>query len=107
MQLGDAEHSRVTVTNFLVVEQIKCYNAILGRPTICIMKMIVSPYHLMAKFPTDTGTTVLNGIQEESRKIDQECVEKKTNLLIENTAAPEQQRSIDNLQFVPYDLDAD
>ena len=38
---------------FLIVDCSSTYNAILGRPTLNLWKVVTLTYHLMIKFPTD------------------------------------------------------
>ena len=39
--------------NFLVVDCLSSYNAIIGRPTLNSWKAVTSTYHLSVKFPTE------------------------------------------------------
>ena len=41
--------------NFLVVDCLSLYNAIIGRPTLNSWKAVTSTYHLSVKFPTEYG----------------------------------------------------
>ena len=41
--------------NFLVVDCLSSYNAIIGRPTLNSWKAVTSTYHLSIKFPTEHG----------------------------------------------------
>ncbi|KAL5573446.1 hypothetical protein UlMin_023043 [Ulmus minor] len=52
----------VTVkVNFLVVECLSVYHAIIGRPTLHRIRAIASIYHLIIKFPTPNGIGDLRG----------------------------------------------
>ena len=39
--------------NFLIVDCLSSYNAIIGRPTLNSWKTVTSTYHLSVKFPTE------------------------------------------------------
>ena len=39
--------------NFLIVDCLSSYNAIIGRPTLNSWKTVISTYHLSVKFPTE------------------------------------------------------
>ena len=41
--------------NFLVVDCLSSYNAIIGKPTLNSWKAVISTYHLLVKFPTEYG----------------------------------------------------
>ena len=49
------------IESFLVVDQPFAYNIIVGRPTLNRLKAITSTYHLMMKFPTEKGITIMLG----------------------------------------------
>ena len=55
VELGDGKHTATHELDFLVVDSDSPYTAILGRPTLSSFKMIVSQYHLKAKFVTPNG----------------------------------------------------
>ena len=48
---------------FLVVDYSSAYNAIIGRPTLNLWKVVTSIYHLMIKFPIEYGVGELRGNQ--------------------------------------------
>ena len=43
------------------------YNAIIGRPTLNQIGLVVSTYHLVVKFPTSSGVEELHGDQATVR----------------------------------------
>ena len=47
------------MVGFLVVEHPSVYNVILGRPALNLFQVITSTYHLMIKFPIETGAGIL------------------------------------------------
>ena len=49
--------------NFLVVDCLSPYNAIIGRPTLNSWKAVTSTYHLSVKFPTECGVRQVQGDQ--------------------------------------------
>ena len=54
--------------NFLVVDCLSSYNAIIGRPTLNSWKAITSTYHLSVKFPTEHGVGQVQGDQLAARE---------------------------------------
>ena len=54
--------------NFLVVDCLSSYNAIIGRPTLNSWKVITSTYHLSVKFPTEYGIGQAQGDQLAARE---------------------------------------
>ncbi|XP_064991040.1 uncharacterized protein LOC135628347 [Musa acuminata AAA Group] len=55
LTLGSPPRSKIVITTFLVVDLPTAYNAILGRPTLNKIRVVVSTYHRMVKFPTCAG----------------------------------------------------
>jgi len=49
------------ITEFYVIDVESSHNAILGRPWIRIMKVILSSHYQLLQYPTLTGTTVIQG----------------------------------------------
>ena len=54
--------------NFLVIDCLSLYNAIIGRPTLNSWKAITSIYHLLIKFPTEHGVGQVQGDQLAARE---------------------------------------
>ncbi|KAL5569173.1 hypothetical protein UlMin_025748 [Ulmus minor] len=54
---------------FVVVDCLSSYNAIIGRPTLNAIRAVTSTYHLLVKFPTIGGIGILKGDQQASRDI--------------------------------------
>ena len=54
--------------NFLVVDCLSSYNAIIGRPTLNSWKAVTSTYHLLVKFPTKHGVGQVQGDQLTARE---------------------------------------
>ena len=54
--------------NFLVVDCLSSYNAIIGRPTLNSWKAVTSIYHLSVKFPTKYGIGQAQGDQLVARE---------------------------------------
>ena len=49
--------------DFLVVNCLLAYNAIIGRPTLNRLQAVTSMYHLLVKFPTEHGIGEVRGDQ--------------------------------------------
>lgn len=64
-------------TKFLIVDRPSPYNAIMGRPTVVVLKAIYSPYHQSVKFPTEGGVGVVKGDQKSSRACARRALERK------------------------------
>ena len=54
--------------NFLVVDCLSSYNAIIGRPTLNSWKTVTFTYHLSVKFPTEYGIGQVRGDQLVARE---------------------------------------
>ena len=44
------------MVEFIVVDRPSVYNVILGRPTLNVLKVVVSTYHLAMKCPMESGS---------------------------------------------------
>jgi len=53
---------------FVVIDCPSAYNAILGRPTLNLWKVVTSTYHLMIKFHTEYGVGEVRGDQVAARE---------------------------------------
>ncbi|XP_058076315.1 uncharacterized protein LOC131224885 [Magnolia sinica] len=65
---GNSPHQATVMVDFLIVNQPSVYNAILGRPSLCLLQAVVSMYHLSMKFSTESGVGVVKGDQQDSRR---------------------------------------
>ena len=54
IKLRDGKHVATHELDFLVIDSDSPYKAILSRPTLSTFSMVVSQYHLKAKFITPT-----------------------------------------------------
>ena len=81
MLVSVEEHLGVStvITNFLVVDCPSAHNAVIGRPTMKVLKAITLMYHLTMKFPTTEGTGYVRGSQYDSRKCYNQLVRMATN----------------------------
>ncbi|XP_009388053.2 uncharacterized protein LOC103974878 [Musa acuminata AAA Group] len=68
LTLGTPSRSKMVMTTFLVVDLPTAYNAILGRPTLNKVRVIVSTYYQTIKFPTRAGVGEVTGSPRESRR---------------------------------------
>ncbi|GLU06364.1 hypothetical protein SLE2022_234040 [Rubroshorea leprosula] len=59
--VGAEPRFRMALVNFLVVKMESAFNAIIGRATLCKLKVVISQPHLCMKFPTPQGVGVLKG----------------------------------------------
>ena len=57
--LGDEQHVRNVLHSFVVVDRPSVYNAIIERPLMGVMDLVLAPSGLMAKFPTPTGVRIV------------------------------------------------
>lgn len=64
------------MVDILVFNKPLVYNAILGRPTLNELKVMISIYHLVMKFLTHNGVKIFRGKQEKARKCYVESVNK-------------------------------
>ncbi|XP_058075973.1 uncharacterized protein LOC131224689 [Magnolia sinica] len=51
--VGEGQHQVTLMVDFLVVNVPSVHNDILGRPSLNVMRAVVSTYHLMMKFPAE------------------------------------------------------
>ncbi|XP_058068612.1 uncharacterized protein LOC131217667 [Magnolia sinica] len=66
--VGEGQHQVTLMMNFLVINVPSVYNVILGRPSLNAMRVVVSTYHLMMKFPAEGGISYLLGNQHEAQR---------------------------------------
>ncbi|GKV06922.1 hypothetical protein SLEP1_g18739 [Rubroshorea leprosula] len=73
---GTEPRFRMASVSFLVVKMEAAYNAIIGRATLCELKVVISQPHLYMKFPTPQGIWVLKGNQKMARACYQDTFKK-------------------------------
>lgn len=49
---GEEPYFKTLTTKFIVVDILSTYNVIFGRPTLNQLKIMLSTYHIVIKFPT-------------------------------------------------------
>ena len=55
LTLGKPPFQATTTIRFLIVDASSAYNMLLGRPSLDVIKAIPFAYHMMIKFPTESG----------------------------------------------------
>ena len=68
LTLGEPPCQATTTTRFLIVDASSAYNMLLGRPSLNAIKAIPSAYHMMIKFPTESGVGMVRGDQRVARE---------------------------------------
>lgn len=66
--VGKYPTNATAMTDFLVVDCPIAFNTILGRPSLKVLKVITSIYHLTMKFPTSEGTGTVYESQLEAKE---------------------------------------
>ena len=89
LTLGVPPYQATTTTRFLIVDASSAYNMLLGRPSLNAIKAIPSAYHMMIKFPTESGVGMVRGDQRVAR----ECY-----------SASVKQRAVDNVNMDELDM---
>ena len=56
------------MADFLVIDQPLAFNAVLGRPSLRELRVIISIHHLLMKFPMPQGAGEVKGDQQELRQ---------------------------------------
>lgn len=56
------------LTNFLIVDTLRVYNAIIGRPMLNVLRAVASTYCMALKFLTPVEVRVVCGSQVEARR---------------------------------------
>ena len=77
--IGESHHQATNMVGFLIVEHSSVYNIILGRSVLNLFRTITSTYHLMIKFPAETGVGILRADKKESRKCYATALKVKTD----------------------------
>ena len=78
LTLGEPPCQATTTARFLIVDASSAYNMLLGRPSLNAIKAIPSSYHMMIKFPTESGVGMVRGDQRVARECYSASVKKKT-----------------------------
>ena len=68
LTLGKPPYQATTTARFLIVDTSSAYNMLLGRPSLNAIKAIPSAYHMMIKFPTESGVGMVRGDQRVARE---------------------------------------
>ena len=89
LTLGEPPYQATTTTRFLIVDASSAYNMLLGRPSLNAIKAIPSAYHMMIKFPTESGVRMVRGDQRVAR----ECY-----------SASVKQKAVDNVNIDELDM---
>ncbi|GKU96145.1 hypothetical protein SLEP1_g9416 [Rubroshorea leprosula] len=79
--VGSEPRFKMASASFLVIKMESAFNAILGRATLCELKVVISQPHLCMKFPTPQGIGVLKGNQKMARACYQDTF-KKVQLVV-------------------------
>ena len=87
MTMGDYPRQSCVMDNFLVIDQLSAFNAVLDRPSLRALKAITSIYHLLMKFPTPNSMGQVHGNQDKVRR----CY----NQAVRNVSRPRQVNIID------------
>ena len=66
--VGEYPRESCVMVDFLVIDQPSAFNAMLGRSSPRVLKVITSIYHLFMKFLTPNGVGQLRGNQEKARR---------------------------------------
>ena len=89
LTLGEPPCQATMTTRFLIVDASSAYNMLLGRPSLNAIKAIPSAYHMMIKFPTESGVGMVRGDQRVAR----ECY-----------SASVKQKAVDNVNMDELDM---
>ncbi|KAJ8420264.1 hypothetical protein Cgig2_021931 [Carnegiea gigantea] len=80
---GDKAKARTLEVDFLVIDVPTAYNAILGRPTLHKVKVVIAPYLLQLQFRADDGSM---GTMQEDQRMARECYLVSIRPLVERMA---------------------
>ena len=69
LTLGDPPWQAIIEVKFLIVDALSAYNILLGRPSLNVVRVIPSAYHMVIKFPTTNRVGMVRGNQ----RIAKEC----------------------------------
>jgi len=63
VEIGEGKRRVVQKQLFVIIDESSAYNAFLGRPALAAFKIILAPWSLTMKFPTNNGVGVVKGDQ--------------------------------------------
>ena len=89
LTLGKPPFQATTTIRFLIVDASSAYNMLLGRPSLDVIKAIPFAYHMMIKFPTESGV----GMVREDQRVARECY-----------SASVKQKAVDNVNMDELDM---
>ena len=89
LTLGDPPCQATTTVRFLIVDAPSAYNVLLGKPSLNVIKAILSAYHMVIKFPTTNGVGMVRGDQ----RVAKECY-----------LASMKQKAVDNIYVDELDM---
>ena len=89
LTLRETPCQATTTARFLIVDASSSYNMLLGKPSLNAIKAIPSTYHMMIKFPTESGVGMVRGDQRVAR----ECY-----------SASAKQKAVDNVYMDELDM---
>ena len=68
MTVGEYLRQSCVMVDFLVIDQLLTFNAVLGRPSLRELKAITSIYYILMKFRTPNGIGKVRGNQKEAKR---------------------------------------
>ena len=68
LTLGEPPCQATATARFLIVDASSAHNMLLERPSLNAIKDIPSAYHMMIKFPTESGVGMVRGDQQVARE---------------------------------------
>ena len=68
LTLGDPPCQATTTIKFLILDGPSAYNMLLGRPSLNAIRVVPSAYHMVFKFPTESGVGMVRGDQRVARE---------------------------------------
>ena len=89
LTLGEPLFQATTTERFLIVDTPSAYNMLLGRPSLNAIKSIPFAYHMMIKFPIESGVGMVRGDQ----RVAKECY-----------SASVKQKAVDNVYMDELDV---
>ena len=68
LTLGDPPCHATTTIKFLIVDAPSTYNMLLSKPSLNVIRVVPSAYHMVVKFPTENGVGMVRGDQRVARE---------------------------------------